>query len=391
MTTLELRNVTEENEGFYKCIVMNSAGSSSHEFYVEVLPRREAPLLPLVPLTASSSDYRRYFLWPSVLIVITVLISCTIIVRTRRANKKLELNQNVQMQLLQEQVCILKRRITLEYGNQGFEDSMMSSCAAKSSSTPLYPKVRITQIPTYVARSDSHELFSEYELPLDVGWEFPRNRLVLGQALGQGAFGQVFKAEAHGICSSEPRTVVAVKMLKPGFTDQEMLDLVSEMEVMKVIGKHVNIINLLGCCTQDGPLQVIVEYAPGGNLRDHLRKFRLTPEYLEPFESENESLRKSSPRLQDLTSYAFQVARGMEYLASKKCIHRDLAARNVLLVNNDICKIADFGLARDLLDNGYYRKTTNGRLPIKWMAPEALYDQVYTSMSDVWVLGFRIH
>lgn len=53
-----------------------------------------------------------------------------------------------------------------------------------------------------------------------------------------------------------------------------MMALVSEMEMMKMIGKHVNIINLLGCCTQDGPLYVIVEYAPGGNLREYLRDHR---------------------------------------------------------------------------------------------------------------------
>lgn len=59
-----------------------------------------------------------------------------------------------------------------------------------------------------------------------------------------------------------------------GHTDAEMMALVSEMEMMKMIGKHVNIINLLGCCTQDGPLYVIVEYSPNGNLREFLRNHR---------------------------------------------------------------------------------------------------------------------
>ena len=55
------------------------------------------------------------------------------------------------------------------------------------------------------------------------------------------------------------------------------MDLISEMEMMKVIGKHTNILNLLGCCTQKGPLYVVVEYAPHGNLRDFLRKQRPIP------------------------------------------------------------------------------------------------------------------
>jgi len=64
-------------------------------------------------------------------------------------------------------------------------------------------------------------------------------------------------------------------------------------------------------------------------------------------------------------------------------IHRDLAARNVLMADNLILKIADYGLARSVLDTDYYRKTTDGILPVKWMSPEALFDRKYTSASDV--------
>lgn len=108
-----------------------------------------------------------------------------------------------------------------------------------------------------------------------------------------------------------------------GHTDAEMMDLVSEMEMMKMIGKHRNIINLLGCCTQDGPLYVIVEFAPHGNLRDFLRQHRPSSGY-EPaigFSNENEgdlASGKSTLTEKDLVSFAYQVAKGMEYLASRR-------------------------------------------------------------------------
>jgi len=176
---------------------------------------------------------------------------------------------------------------------------------------------------------------SEYELPLDPCWEFSRENLSLGKTLGEGAFGKVLRGEADGVLCDHVTTTVAVKMLKgervfvrksnrvfiplystraDGHTDTEMMDLVSEMEMMKMIGKHVNIINLLGCCTQDGPLYVLVEFALHGNLRDFLRQHRPSSGY-EPAIGSNQ---KDTLTQKDLVSFAYQVARGMEYLTSRK-------------------------------------------------------------------------
>lgn len=96
----------------------------------------------------------------------------------------------------------------------------------------------------------------------------------------------------------------------------------------------------------------------------------------------------SSPLyLEDLFSFSFQVARGMEFLASRKCIHRDLAARNVLLSHNKVVKICDFGLARDIYKDPDYIRKGDARLPLKWMSPESIFDKVFTAQSDVWSYG----
>lgn len=56
---------------------------------------------------------------------------------------------------------------------------------------------------------------SEYEIPLDEEWEFPRDKLKIGEPLGEGAFGVVIAAEATGITGDKQRTItVAVKKLK---------------------------------------------------------------------------------------------------------------------------------------------------------------------------------
>jgi fibroblast growth factor receptor 3 len=96
-----------------------------------------------------------------------------------------------------------------------------------------------------------------------------------------------------------------------------MIDLVSEMEIMKMIGKHVNVISLLGCCTQDGPLFILMEFALHGNLRDFLRKHRPSSGY----ESAIGANLDDTLMTKDLLSFAYQVAKGMEYLALKKVSH----------------------------------------------------------------------
>ncbi|XP_014436650.2 vascular endothelial growth factor receptor 3 isoform X2 [Pelodiscus sinensis] len=270
-------------------------------------------------------------------------------------------------------------------------------------------------------------------LPYDSSkWEFPRERLRLGKVLGHGAFGKVVEASAFGINKSNSCETVAVKMLKEGATASEHKALMSELKILIHIGNHLNVVNLLGACTKpNGPLMVIVEFCKYGNLSNYLRTKR---EGFSPYREKSPRLRmqvqsiveavradrrsrsgtsdsalfnrllmsksqtaqpiqevddlwQSPLTMEDLICYSFQVARGMEFLASRKCIHRDLAARNILLSENNVVKICDFGLARDIYKDPDYVRKGSARLPLKWMAPESIFDKVYTTQSDVWSFG----
>ncbi|CAH3165726.1 unnamed protein product, partial [Porites evermanni] len=89
----------------------------------------------------------------------------------------------------------------------------------------------------------------------------------------------------------------------------------------------------------------------------------------------------------EVLCYAWQIAKGMEYLVSKGFVHRDLAARNILLGEDKAVKIADFGLLRHTNESELYEVTSVNNLPMKWMAPEALESGIFTFKTDVWSFG----
>lgn len=88
-----------------------------------------------------------------------------------------------------------------------------------------------------------------------------------------------------------------------------------------------------------------------------------------------------------MTKWCYEIACGMEYLASKYVVHADLATRNVLLTINKTAKVTDFGLSRRLYDFIQYVKTSQEPLPWRWMAIEALKKSRFSSQSDVWSFG----
>ncbi|XP_052007438.1 proto-oncogene tyrosine-protein kinase receptor Ret isoform X2 [Xyrauchen texanus] len=230
-----------------------------------------------------------------------------------------------------------------------------------------------------------------FKIPEDPKWEFPRKNLVLGKTLGEGEFGKVVKATAFRLKGKAGYTTVAVKMLKENASHSELRDLLSEFTLLKQVN-HPHVIKMYGACSQDGPLYLIVEYAKYGSLRNFLRESRkVGPSYMGNEANRNSSYLENPDEraltMGDLISFAWQISRGMQYLAEMKLVHRDLAARNVLVAEGRKMKISDFGLSRDVYEEDSYVKRSKGRIPVKWMAIESLFDHIYTTQSDVWSFG----
>ncbi|KAI8437753.1 hypothetical protein MSG28_011987 [Choristoneura fumiferana] len=170
------------------------------------------------------------------------------------------------------------RRITKE--DEGLYKCITTNAAGKDESTTgrltVLDKVETRNVADVKSEyPQAHE--SEYIFPVDTDWEINRQHLKLGKTLGEGEFGRVLQAEY--VKPSDSPCTVAVKMMKEEQSDADVKAFVLEMEIMKMVGKHENIINLLGCCTQGGPLYVVVEYASNGCLRNYLKKHKPDEKY----------------------------------------------------------------------------------------------------------------
>ncbi|XP_049444701.1 megakaryocyte-associated tyrosine-protein kinase isoform X2 [Epinephelus fuscoguttatus] len=185
------------------------------------------------------------------------------------------------------------------------------------------------------------------------GWLLDIAKLKLGESIGEGEFGAVYEGEYMG-------QRVAVKTIKCDVTAQAFLQ---ETTVMTKL-QHKNLVRLLGVILHKG-LHIVTELMTKGNLVNFLR-------------TRGRSVLNSV----QLLRFALDVCEGMEYLESKKLVHRDLAARNVLVSDDSVAKVSDFGLTK--VDS---KVSDNAKLPVKWTAPEALKKEKFSTKSDVWSYG----
>ncbi|CAJ0923976.1 unnamed protein product, partial [Mesorhabditis belari] len=278
------------------------------------------------------------------------------------------------------------------------------------------------------------------------------------KTLGSGQFGKVSMGflkkpkQINNFTSETPTLKVAVKepfhaaSIRQHIINIQML--ADELKLMSFIPPHPNVLTLIGAVTDhltSGRLCVVTELCANGSLEKFLKNLTRNTfcnelrkaqnsEYMKPdrknrgntvelsvirkmsvdvvtdsyipwtqveCQDEKHDGHEKTPIVQtflcstsDLLSFAMQIASGMEFLSEIPCIHRDLAARNILITEKNICRIADFGLARSA-NKSYYRKDfekqKNDLLPWQWMSPESIESGYYTQASDVWSYGILLY
>ncbi|XDV28429.1 hypothetical protein PO909_031746, partial [Leuciscus waleckii] len=175
------------------------------------------------------------------------------------------------------------------------------------------------------------------------GWALNRRDLTLIKPIGKGEFGDVLLGDYRG-------SKVAVKCIKHDATAQAFL---AEASVMTQL-RHTNLVQLLGVIVEErGSLFIVTEFMTKGSLVDYLR-----------------SRGRTVLGGECLLKFSLNVCEAMEYLEANNLVHRDLAARNVLVSDDNIAKVSDFGLTKEASST-----QDTAKLPVKWTSPEALREK----------------
>ncbi|XP_039445197.1 ephrin type-B receptor 1 isoform X5 [Culex pipiens pallens] len=232
--------------------------------------------------------------------------------------------------------------------------------ASNEVTTPLFGTSRSYVDPhTY---EDPNQAIREFAREIDASY------ITIEAIIGGGEFGDVCRGRLKIPPNFVQEIDVAIKTLKPGSSEKARCDFLTEASIMGQFD-HPNVIYLQGVVTRSNPVMIITEYMENGSLDTFLRandgKFQTL----------------------QLIGMLRGIAAGMSYLSDMNYVHRDLAARNVLVNSSLVCKIADFGLSREIENASDAYTTRGGKIPVRWTAPEAIAFRKFTSASDVWSYG----
>ncbi|KAF9822784.1 hypothetical protein SFRURICE_019474 [Spodoptera frugiperda] len=202
----------------------------------------------------------------------------------------------------------------------------------------------------------------------------PRSNIRLEILVHEGTFGRVYKGVFK---KGDTYEEVVVKTVTDAASAMQAALLVAEgLRLFSLV--HTNVLTPMAACAEEARKPLLVYCCPShsSNLKRFLTSCRLG--------------HQAAPATRELVDLGAQVACGLAYLHVQRLVHADIAARNCVVDEKLRLKVTDNGLSRDLFPDDYHCLGDNENRPVKWMAPETLLQNQYTTASDVWSLGITL-
>ena len=187
---------------------------------------------------------------------------------------------------------------------------------------------------------------------------------VIGQ-LGSGATSIAYLVE----CKQDNNKYVIKEIPLLELSQSTKENVVQEISIVKKL-KHDNIIKIHNATINDGKLDILMEYANGGTLREYLLTKKRIPE-------------------DEIIDLFVQICLAVKYIHDRKIIHRDLKTSNIFLLKNKMVKLGDFGFAK-ALNSTYDQAKTQLGTPY-YASPEICSGKPYSTPSDIWALGVILY
>uniref|UniRef100_A0A8U8CGR0 Protein tyrosine kinase 7 (inactive) n=1 Tax=Geospiza parvula TaxID=87175 RepID=A0A8U8CGR0_GEOPR len=346
--SLVIYDVTSEDSGKYTCIAGNSCNIKHREAFLYVVdkpaaeedegPASHTPYKMIQTIGLSVGAAVAY-----IIIVLGLMFYC----KKRRKAKRLKKHpegEEPEMECLNGGALLQNGQMTAE----------------------IQEEVALTSLGSSSGASKRHSATDKMH--------FPRSNLQTITTLGRGEFGEVFLAKAKGAEDGEGEALVLVKSLQTR-DEQLQLDFRREAEMFGKLN-HANVVRLLGLCREAEPHYMVLEYVDLGDLKQFLRISK----------SKDESLKPQPLTTKHKVSLCTQVALGMEHLSNGRFVHRDLAARNCLVSAQRQVKVSSLSLSKDVYNSEYYH-FRQAWIPLRWMPPEAVLEDEFSTKSDVWSFG----
>lgn len=258
---------------------------------------------------------------------------------------------------------------TVSSNNSDRTASISGSTSTDSDRTPVRVDSQDSQVSDTETITDGHQWPRQNSLSLRE-WDIPYHELKIGDVIGTGRFGTVFRGQWHGD--------VAIKVLN--VQDEKTLEHFRNEVATYRKTRHENVILFMGACMKPPELAIVTSLSKGLTLYTHIH------------------LRKDKFNMNKTTIIAQQISQGMGYLHAKGIVHKDLKSKNIFLENGKVV-IADFGLF-SFTKLGSGKKNCSLSIPSGWLcylAPEIMrklhaHESIdeelsFSKASDVYAFG----